>query len=221
MQRNFKIDPARHDEFALQTAADALRKGLLVVHPTETFYGLGAIYSDEKALDNLFRVKGRDMSKPVLLLIRDIATLLSIAHDVPLEALDLARRFWPGPLTLLVPASSQLSPLLTGVDLKIGCRITSNPIAQKLLEYVDAPMTSTSANISGEPSPASIDELSPSIRYAAAVILDGGHTRGGLPSTVLDVTAKPFRVVREGALSPEQIFNAMQEQRGFLKPLTS
>jgi len=206
----FKINHTDSGESALQVAAEALRKGLLVVHPTETFYGLGALYSNEKSLMNLFRIKSRDLSKPLLLLIKDIAAIQHIAPNIPDELFHLADTFWPGPLTLLIRSSPHLSPLLAGPDRKIGCRMTSNAIAQRLLTYADAPMTSTSANISGGPSPTSVASLSPAILHAADVILDGGQTRGGLPSTVLDLTVKPFKIVRKGALSMDLISAALQ-----------
>ncbi|MEI6126498.1 MAG: L-threonylcarbamoyladenylate synthase [Pseudomonadota bacterium] len=208
MPLTFKLNPESPDASLLKQAAAIVKKGGIIIYPTETVYGLGALYSNEEALKRVFAVKGRDELKPVLVLIREPAELHSLASDVSGQALALARNFWPGPLTLIFKAAAHLSPLLTGIDNTIGCRVSSSLAAQRLLDFLPEPLTSTSANLSGGINPSTIEEIPEELRNAVDVILDAGATHGGLPSTVIDVTRLPFTVVREGALPSQQVLSS-------------
>lgn len=210
MSRIFKIDPFSPDDTILKHAADIVKQGGLIIYPTETFYGLGVRFSDDTALQRLFAVKGREYGKPVLLLIQDIDTVAKLGAYVEVPVRELARKFWPGPLTLLFTASSRLSPFLTGGEGKIGCRVSSNPVAQRLLSLTNEPITSTSANLSGGKSPSCIEEIPEVLLDAVDIILDAGTTPGGLPSTVIDVSEEPFRVVREGALPSHDVLKCLR-----------
>ena len=194
------INPQSPDEAALREAAHIIKNGGIAVYPTETFYGLGVLFNNEQALERLFAAKGRRETKPVLLLIENSRALDRLTPEIIPEALALAERWWPGPLTLLFKALPHLSPYLTGDEGKIGCRISSDPIARRLVELAGAPITSTSANLAGGPSAARIADIPGELLDRVDVILDAGATPGGLASTVLDVSALPFTVVREGAL---------------------
>ncbi len=147
--------------------------------------------------------KGRRETKPVLLLIENSRALGELATEMMPEALALAERWWPGPLTLLFKALPHLSPYLTGDEGKIGCRISADPVARRLVELAGAPITSTSANLAGGPSAACIADIPGELLDRVDVIIDAGTTPGGRASTVLDVSALPFTVVREGALPVE------------------
>jgi L-threonylcarbamoyladenylate synthase len=205
MPRIYRIDPSYPDAAILKHAAGIVKQGGLIIYPTETFYGIGVIISDEIALQRLFAVKGREHGKPVLLLIQDIAAIAELSPSVSAPAQTLAQKFWPGPLMLLFTAAPRLSHFLTGDEGKIGCRISSNPVAHSLLKFTGEPITSTSANQSGGKSPACINEISPGLLDAVDIVLDAGSTPGGLPSTVIDVSEVPFRVVREGVLSSQDV----------------
>lgn len=205
MAQIFKIDPLSPDDALLRQAADIVTGGGIIIYPTETVYGIGALFSNEQTLKRVFALKGRDQSKSLLLLIRDIASLRNLTAGMSYTALGLAEKYWPGPLTLLFEASNKLSPLLIGSEKKIGCRISSNPVARKLLSYIKQPITSTSANLSGEKNPSEISEISPMLLDSVDVVLDAGKLGDGLPSTVIDVTVEPFKVVREGAVIPDDV----------------
>ncbi|MCX8044892.1 MAG: Sua5/YciO/YrdC/YwlC family protein, partial [Desulfobacterota bacterium] len=140
---------------------------------------------------------------PILLLIRDFNDLDMIAADVSEKALCLARACWPGPVTLLFKAAPNLSRLLTGAQAKIGCRISSNHIAQKLVEYVGAPITSTSANLSGNASASNIKLLDNVLYNLVDVVIDAGDTGSNVASTIIDVSGEPFTVVRKGTILPD------------------
>jgi L-threonylcarbamoyladenylate synthase len=206
MPRVFNLNPHIPDDRLIKEAVNQLSSGSIIVYPTETFYGLGAVYDDETALERIFTVKNRDISKPVHLLIPDTAGLCRITDHVSEISLSVAHKFWPGPVTLLFPPSPNLSPLLIGSSGQIGCRISSHPVAQRFLNLLNKPVTSTSANISGGISPTTIDQIPESLLSSVDIILDAGETPGGNPSTIIDVTVPPFTVIREGAIPSEDIF---------------
>jgi len=200
MPQIFTINPQSPDDAALHEAAAVIRRGGIALYPTETFYGLGVLFNNEEALVRLFAAKGRRETKPVLLLIENSMELEKLTPEIIPEALALAERWWPGPLTMLFRALPNLSPYLTGDEGKIGCRISSHPLAQRLVELVGEPITSTSANLAGAPSATRIADISPGLLDLVDVIIDAGETPGGPASTLLDVSAHPFIVLREGAI---------------------
>ena len=193
------INPDEPDISLLPQAVQCLRDGGIVLYPTETFYGLGVHYANDSALSRLFHIKERDAAKPVLLLIPDTAWVHRLAAAVPEAALTLANHFWPGPLTLVLRAAPHISRFITG-DKTVGMRITSNPVAHRLLTLFGDCITSTSANRSGERSPASIKQIPQQLLDAIDLIIDAGETPGGSPSTVFDLSIMPFTIVREGAV---------------------
>lgn len=199
------VDPREPDPSLLQQAVQCLRDGGIIIYPTETFYGLGVHYAHETALARLCRIKERGASKPVLLLIPDITWMHKLSCAVPASALTLADHFWPGPLTLVLEASSHLSSFITGGSATIGMRISSNPVAARLLTLFGDCITSTSANFPGEPSPSAIQRISAQLLETVDLVIDAGETPGGSPSTVLDISARPFTVVREGAIPAETL----------------
>jgi L-threonylcarbamoyladenylate synthase len=200
MPHIFTMSPQAPDDAALHEAAAIIRCGGIAIYPTETFYGLGVLFNNEKALERLFAAKGRRETQPVLLLIENSRALEQLSPEIIPKALALAERWWPGPLTMLFKALPHLSPYLTGDEGKIGCRISGDPIARRLVELAGAPITSTSANLAGGPSAACIADIPEELLSRVDVIIDAGATPGGLASTVLDVSALPFTVAREGAL---------------------
>ncbi len=201
----FKINPDNPDKEVLKNIAELVKQGSTVIYPTETFYGIGASAYREDALQKVFRSKGRDTLKPVLLLIESFSCLKKVAVDIPEKALILAEKFWPGPLTMLFKASPSLSPLLTGNDGKTGCRISSNKVAGMLLKSLSAPLTSTSANIAGGIPAACTEDIPEELLSMVDVVIDAGKTPGGLPSTIIDASTFPIRTVRKGAVDEKQI----------------
>lgn len=168
----------------LEAAAEAIAAGELVVYPTETVYGLGADGTDADAVEAVFEAKRRPRDRPISIAVPDLETAAAYA-DLTATDRAFAERFLPGPVTVVVEADPSLPDLLTAGGNRIGIRIPDHPIAMGLLERVaPTPVTATSANESGDPSPRSIEELPESIR-TAAIVLDGGTTPGG-GSTVVD-----------------------------------
>jgi L-threonylcarbamoyladenylate synthase len=201
MPQFFTINPQVPDDAALREAAAVIRRGGIALYPTETFYGLGVLFNNEEALVRLFAAKGRRETKPVLLLIESSGSLDQLTPEIMPQALALAERWWPGPLTMLFKALPHLSPYLTGGEGKIGCRVSGDRVARRLVELAGAPITSTSANLAGGPNATCIADIPGKLLDAMDVILEAGATPGGLASTLLDVTTRPFTVVREGAIA--------------------
>lgn len=200
-----KLDPLHPDEQRLREAAAVLREGKTVAFPTETFYALGVSAFQEKAIQHVFSIKGRTFDQPLPLIIHGDSMLEEIAARVPDAARTLMRLFWPGPLSLIVEASKKIPPLLTAFTGTVAVRDSSHPVARLLIEIAGIPVTSTSANVSGDPSCASPEAVQAQIGDLIDLIIDGGPTPGGLPSTIVDLTVSPPRIVREGAVSARRL----------------
>jgi L-threonylcarbamoyladenylate synthase len=205
------IDPNNPDPQALREAAAIILQGGIAIYPTETVYGIGVRYDDAAALQRLFDLKERGERKPVLLLLPRAEDVRHISSDVPPEALLLAKRFWPGPLTLVVPARPDLCTLVTAGSGSVGCRVSSSAVAAGLVCACGLPITSTSANLSGGPNPSSIADIPSEVIAQADIILDAGPGAGTLPSTVYDVSQHPFCLVRPGLIAEADITNALAD----------
>ena len=179
-------------------AADALRDGELVVYPTETVYGLGADALDADAVERVFDAKGRSRDQPVSLAVPDAEAALEYTAPTALER-RFMHEFLPGPVTVLADRTEAVPDVLTAGHDRVGIRVPDHEMALELLDAV-APITATSANVSGEGSVRELDELGEQVREAAAVVLDGGRTPG-TESTVVDVEAG--EIVRRGAMADE------------------
>ena len=166
-------------------AADAVRRGELVVYPTETVYGLGADATDPDAVERVYAAKGRDRDDPISLAVPDVEMALTYTRPTERER-RFMREFLPGPVTVVVERRANVPNELTAGGDRVGVRIPDHPVALELLQAV-APLTATSANVSGSPSARTVAELD-AIRDRVAVVLDGGET-GGTGSTVVDVEA--------------------------------
>jgi L-threonylcarbamoyladenylate synthase len=178
----------------------ALAGGGLVVFPTETLYGLGADARSAAAVERLVRVRGREAGKPILVLVRDVAMAETVAVEVPAGARRLAARFWPGPLTLVLPARPGLPAALTAGTGTIGVRASGHPIAASLVEGLGRPVTAPSANPPGAPPPRRLAEARAYFGERVQVYVDGGELPGGA-STVAMVDEGGLRVLRAGAVS--------------------
>ncbi len=197
-------------EARVREAAELLRRGGVVADPTETFYGLGALARDAGAVERLARVKGRPDGKPLPLLAADRAQVEEVALLGP-SAARLADACWPGPLTLVLPARPGLAEAITAGTGTVGIRVPGGEIARALAAAAGGAIVATSANLSGEPPPASADALAPALVARLDGVLDGGRTPGGLPSTVVEPVADAdVRVVREGAVPLEAVRIALR-----------
>jgi len=184
----------------LAEAATLLRADDLVAFPTETFYGLGAAALAPAAVRRLVEVKGRPEHKPLLVLIDSIAMAERVVADLPPRARELMARHWPGALTLVLRARADVPREVTAGSGTVGVRLSAHPLARALVSALGEPITAPSANPSGLAPPTTAAEVAAYFGDRVALVLDGGATPGGEPSTVVDVTRDPPRVVRAGAV---------------------
>jgi L-threonylcarbamoyladenylate synthase len=204
---------AAHAEIqSLPEAIDALSAGELVVYPTETFYAVGCDALSSAALERLFAVKGRDAARLVALIAADRDAAFSLAAEVPPAARRLADLFWPGPLTLLLPARAGLPAAISGPERRVGVRVSPHPIARALARALGRPITATSANRSGEPPARTLAEARATLRDKVKVFLEGGRLTASAPSTIVSVTAGQWTVVREGAIKERELAAALAEE---------
>ena len=190
----------RPETRAVAAAADVLRRGGVVVYPTETLYGLGVDATNPTALACLVALKGREPGKPISVLVADETMLSVLVAEVSPLARRLVRRFWPGPLTLVLPARPGVSDLLTGGTGSIGVRVSSHPVATALVVAVGRPVTTPSANPAGGVPPVTVEDARRYFGTTVDAYLDGGRLPGEPASTVVDVR-DGLHVVREGAVA--------------------
>lgn len=191
-----KIDPKRPDKKIIAEAADIVKKGGLVVFPTETVYGIAANLLDDKAITKLYEVKNRSRSKPFTVHISDIKMIEKMGCKVTRRAKALIDRFWPGPLTIILKSENGST---------IGFRMPANRIALEFIKAVGAPIVAPSANLSGKAAPTSAEEALKDLEGHVDMALDAGLTDIGLESTVIDLTAAAPKVLREGAIKAEDL----------------
>lgn len=184
----------------LRKAVAVINDGGIVAYPTETFYGLGVKFDDEASLRKLYELKRRPEEKPMPLIIGDRKSLSMIAGDVNEIAESLMDKFWPGPLTLILKTKKGLSKYLTAGTGRVAVRIPGESFALHLAGEAGFPITATSANPSGMPPSDDAETVKKYFGDKIDLIIDGGKTPGGLPSTIVDVTEKKIKIVREGAI---------------------
>lgn len=194
------------DPRSIDRAVEVLHSGGLVAFPTDTVYGLGALAGSTSSIEALYLVKGRDLTKAIPILIGSVEDLEQVSPDPGKLAMRLARRFWPGPLTLVVPKHPSLPAVLSTMP-TVGVRMPDHPVALSLLRRT-GPLAVTSANLSGQESPATAEEVSAYLDRRIPLILDGGRTPGGVPSTVVDCIGPEAKVLRQGPLSLQDITQA-------------
>lgn len=185
---------------AVERAARVIASGGLLVYPTETVYGIGADARNADALSRIPVVKGRDEKKPILVLIGSGEAVREFAANVPDVAEVLMRAFWPGPLTLVFRARGDVPELLTAGTGTVGLRYSPNAFCRELIQRSGRPITSTSANRTGERTPATIEEIARQLGEGIDLYVDAGPLGDALPSTVVDVSGPAPRLIREGAI---------------------
>lgn len=197
----------------LRQATDILRGGGLIVYPTETFFGIGCRYDNEEAISRVFRSKRRLLAMPLPLIVADFGQLESIVRPAPEiwdDVSDLASRFWPGPLTLILGARRHLSPLLTGGSGNVAVRISPHPVARELAARTGVPLVSSSANISGQAAVTDAASLNEELAAAVDLVLDlPPHPMGGKASTIVrPLGGMKLGLLRAGALESERLLAA-------------
>jgi L-threonylcarbamoyladenylate synthase len=189
----------------ISRAAALLRAGGLVAFPTETVYGLGANALDEKAVQSIFEAKGRPLSSPLIVHVASIGMARDLSIEWPDQAERLARRFWPGPLTIVVPKQPHMPDIVTAGLPSIGLRIPAHPVAKALLEAAQIPIAAPSANRFTELSPTSAEHVRRSLGKKVEMILDGGPCTVGIESTVISLNGSIPRILRPGMITQTQI----------------
>ncbi|MFA5029096.1 MAG: L-threonylcarbamoyladenylate synthase [Candidatus Methylomirabilota bacterium] len=206
--RVIAVDTRNPQPEIITRAREALRLGGLVAFPTDTLYALGANALDPQAVERVFAIKGRHHGKPLSVLIDSVDAALALG-ELPDGVRDLMQSFWPGPLTVVVKASSKIPALLSAATGTIGLRMPGGAVARALLAAVDGPIIGTSANKAGGPDPADAQTVQRAVGGQIDLILDGGRVALGVPSTVIDCTRTPARVLREGAISKAALAERM------------
>lgn len=190
---------------ALDQALQALRQGRLVAFPTDTVYGVGALAFLPEAVEHIYRVKGRSRSKAIPLLVDGVDRLSKVAEDPPGEALALAERFWPGPLTMVLLRKPTVPDAVTAGGLSVAVRVPDHDFALRLIGAAGGVLAATSANLSGRPDPVTAQEVLGYLEGRIDLILDGGRCPGGIPSTVVDLSGTSPHILRVGAISSEKL----------------
>jgi L-threonylcarbamoyladenylate synthase len=192
---------------AMRSALEILLSGGLVAFPTDTVYGVGCLAFDQQAIESIYIAKDRPIEKAIPVLIGDTEDLKKVADEVPSIARRLIEKFWPGPLTVLVPKKRTL-PAAISARSTVGVRIPDHHVARALLRLA-GPLAVTSANISGQSSPTSAQQVLAQLGGRITMVIDGGETPGGMPSTLVDCTGDQIQILREGPISKEELLRAV------------
>ena len=190
-------------------AAKLISEGKLVAVPTETVYGLSADGLCESAVEDIYEVKGRPETKPISLLVSDMKTVEQFCEEIPKEAYIMAEKFWPGPLTMILRKNSSVPDIVTAGGSTVGVRCPNHPLTLELLKMCGKPLATPSANISGMASPKSANDVLSYFDGKIPCIIDGGECSVGIESTIVDMTASPFKILRHGGLSKADIEQAL------------
>ncbi|MGQ9488424.1 MAG: L-threonylcarbamoyladenylate synthase [Armatimonadota bacterium] len=192
-------------QYAIQQAVSVLARGGLVIFPTETVYGLAADALSQEAVLRVWEVKGRPADKPLPVQVANVDGLRLLWREVPDDLLPLINAFMPGALTLVYWRSALVPDVVTAGADTVGVRIPDHPVALALLRAFARPIVAPSANLSGDPPPRRVEEIPSLLLEQVELAIDAGDTGGGVPSTVLDVTVRPARLLRAGAIAIHEL----------------
>lgn len=207
----YKINHVNKEMNRIVQAGQMIRDGGLVAFPTETVYGLGANGLDESSVQKIFMAKGRPSDNPLILHIAHLEDVNPLVKMLPEKALQLAERFWPGPLTLIFKRSELVPETVSGGLSTVAIRMPDHPVALALIEASGVPLAAPSANRSGRPSPTTAQHVLQDLEGRIDYVLDGGPTGLGLESTVLDLTVDVPTILRPGAISREDLLDILND----------
>jgi L-threonylcarbamoyladenylate synthase len=208
--RFIRIEPVGKNTVPVRAIAAALLEDAVAAYPTETFYALGAAAFSKRAVDKVYRLKKRDAGKPLSVIASDLDMVGEISASLPPAFRALAGKFWPGPMTLVLPAAARFPDFMLGPGRTIAVRIPPLPWLRALVGEIGQPLTATSANLSGEKELADPAEVSAVFRGKIDMIVDGGPAPGGAPSTIVDLTSSEPRILRLGKISEVRIRAALR-----------
>ena len=204
-----EIDPQDPQPEALERAAAAVRRGLVVAIPTDALYLLVADPFNLRAVTGVFQAKGRESNRALPILIRDTMMAEELAGELTARFYILARRFWPGPLTIIVPAAAKIPLKVTGNTGRLALRHSRSEVASRLIALLDQPLISTSANISGRPTCRSGIDVFGMMDGRVDLVIDGGMCNGA-GATTIDITEPYWRLIRTGAIDEKEIAECLQ-----------
>jgi len=204
-----EVDPDRPQSELVRQAADRVRRGGVIGYPTETAYGLGADALDRVARERVFAIKGRDRDKALPVIVSDLDQLVSLCDPIPQTVRVLANRFWPGPLTLVVPLRRELQDGFGG-GTSVAVRVSGLALARELARVSGCCLTATSANLSGEEPARSARQVLATFGAELDLILDGGEASELRPSTIVDLTGDAPRLQREGPVVFDEVLQALR-----------
>jgi L-threonylcarbamoyladenylate synthase len=194
----------------IEKGVEILQKGGVIAFPTDTVYGLGADAFNSTAVERIYEIKNRPKHQQFPLLIADVKQLTALAEPIPEIAWFLARRFWPGGLTLVLSKTNSVPPHLTS-GTTIAVRLPDHPVCQALIQHLGNPIIGTSANVSGQPAALTAQEVGQQLEGRVDLIINGGKCPGGKESTVVDVTAEAPVILRQGIISSHEVDKAYKE----------
>lgn len=205
MDSILRINPRKPDPQLIIQAAKVLIGGGIIGYPTETVYGIGCNAFNAAAVDRIYELKGRDRGKAMIVIAGDILQVRELVKEIPPAAEKLIDNFWPGPLTIIFHAAERMNAVFRGAHNTIAVRIPDSRISLSLIRQTGFPLISTSANCAGQPPSTTAEEVAAVFGSQLDLIIDGGPTPAKMPSTVVDVTRVPVRIVRQGAVSALEI----------------
>lgn len=208
-----RISPENPDPAAIRYAAEFIRRGQIVAIPTDTFYGIAADPFNLAAVEEIYRVKGRPETRALPILVNSTRSALPLTRDVPYTFHKLAAKFWPGPLTILVEASTGVPLKVTAHTGNVALRWPNSPIVNALIERSGGPVTGTSGNISGQPACATAIDLLEQMGDRLPLILDAGETPGNLASTIVKLDGDDWEIMREGVIPEQDIRAALEDEK--------
>lgn len=196
-------------EEELKKVGEEIKKGKVVVFPTETVYGIGTNGLDENAIEQLYRIKQRSLEKPISLLVSDIKMIETLAKDITDIEYKLIKKFFPGPLTIILKKRAIVPNLLTANTDTVGIRMPEGEIVQKLIQYANVPIATPSANISGKSAGMNIKTTIEDFGDKVDCYIDGGECKLGISSTIVKVVDGVPEILREGTIKKEQIYESL------------
>lgn len=221
MTEIIRIDPKDPHPDDIGRVVAYLRDGQVIAYPTETIYGLGADVFNRKAVKRIYDLKARDYGLPISILVADLKMLHEVVSEVSDAALALMRRFWPGPLTICLPAAPGFPKDLITNTGKVGVRMSSHPVAAAIVAAFGRPVTTTSANLTDFPPSLSVKHIRKYFDERIPCIVDGGECDPSRGSTVVDIADETMRVIRDGAVAADEVIRCFQDgEADHQKPVT-
>lgn len=196
-----KVDYSKPEKEKIKLAAEAIKKGGTVIFPTETVYGIGVDALNENAVKKVFDIKGRAETKPLTIHIADKQDILKIARNIPDYIFKIFDKFMPGPLTIVLFKNKNVPDIVTAGRQTVGIRMPDHPVALEFIKATGTLIAAPSANFSGQKSPQSIEEIPKELLEKVDIVLDSGSTLTGTPSTVVDFTISPPKILRQGSIT--------------------